>query len=174
MPPDLDTARLHLRPWRLDDLEVCVTMNMDREVGRYLFPHGPPIEAEQRELCRRKITSGWPQRGAVWAVEWAGAGEMLGWCGLFPLEETGLIEIGYRYLTTAWGEGVATEAAARVLEHGFRVLAFDPIVGVTHPDNLASQQVLTKIGLRPGGLQFHYGLDLSFFALGRAEYLASQ
>ncbi len=174
MPPDLDTARLHLRPWRLDDLEVCVAMNMDREVGRYLFPHGSPLEAEQRELCRHKITSGWPQRGAVWAVEWAGADEMLGWCGLFPLEETGLIEIGYRYLTTAWGKGVATEAAARVLGHGFGVLAFDPIVAVTHPDNLGSQQVLTKIGLRPGGLQFHYGLDLSFFALERADYFASR
>jgi len=172
--PDLETARLHLRPWGLDDLEFCVAMNMDPDVGRYLFPHGPPVEAEQRRIWREKITAGWPRTGAVWAVEWAGEGEMLGWCGLFPLEETGLIEIGYRYVTAAWGKGVATEAAARVLDHGFREFAFDPIVAVTHPQNAGSQAVLSKIGLKSGGLQFHYGLDLSFFSLGRDDYLTSR
>ncbi|MDA1099850.1 MAG: GNAT family N-acetyltransferase [Proteobacteria bacterium] len=174
MPPDLDTARLRLRPLRLDDLEFCVAMNMDPDVGRYLFPHGPPMAAEQRDNWRRKITGGWPQPGAIWAVEWAGVEMMLGWCALFFLEESGLIEIGYRYATAAWGQGVATEAAAQVLDHGFRELAFDPIVAVTHPENLGSQQVLKKIGLRPGGLQFHYGLDLSFFSLGRDDYLTSR
>jgi len=172
--PEFSTARLRLRPWRLDDLEFCVTMNMDPDVGRYLFPHGPPVEAEQRRAWREKITSGWPEQGGIWAVEWARKGEMLGWCGLFPLEESGLIEIGYRYVTAAWGRGVATEAATRVLEHGFRTFAFDPIVAVTHPDNTGSQKVLQKIGLCPSGLQFHYGLDLSFFSLSRDQYLTSQ
>ncbi len=174
MLPDLDTARLHLRPWRLDDLEFCVAMNMDPDVGRYLFPHGAPVEAEQREMWRHKITSGWPEPGGIWAVEWAGEGKMLGWCGLFPLEATGLIEIGYRYITAAWGKGVATEAAARVLDYGFREFAFDPIVAVTHPENSGSQQVLGKIGLQSGGLQFHYGLDLCFFSLSRDDYLTSR
>lgn len=163
-----------MRPLLLDDLEFCVTMNMDPDVGRHLFPHGPPKEAEQRDIWRQKLTSGWPPRGAVWAVEWAGADEMLGWCGLFPLEESGLIEIGYRYITAVWGQGVATEAAKQVLDYGFREFSFDPIVAVTHPENLGSQQVLTKIGLLPGGLQHYYGLDLSFYSLRRSNYLISR
>ncbi|MDP6833010.1 MAG: GNAT family N-acetyltransferase [Alphaproteobacteria bacterium] len=174
MQPELSTARLHLRPWRLDDLEFCVAMNMDPEVGRYLFPHGPPVEAEQRRAWRERITSGWPRQGGIWAVEWAGKGTMLGWCGLFPLEDSGLIEIGYRYITAAWGQGVATEAAVEVLDHGFGEFAFDPIVAVTHPDNTGSQKVLRKIGLRPGGLRFQYGMDLSFFSLNRGDYLISR
>jgi RimJ/RimL family protein N-acetyltransferase len=69
---------------------------------------------------------------------------------------------------------VATEAARRVLGHGFRDFEFDPIVAVTHPENSASQNVLKKIGLRSGGLQFHYGLDFRFLSLARADYLSAQ
>jgi RimJ/RimL family protein N-acetyltransferase len=120
------------------------------------------------------MTSHWPGRGAIWTVAWAGSGQTLGWCGLFPIADTALIEIGYRYVTAAWGRGVATEAARRVLGHGFRAFEFDPIVAVTHPENTASKNVLKKIGLCSDGRQFHHGLDLGFFSLGRADYLSAQ
>jgi RimJ/RimL family protein N-acetyltransferase len=96
----------------------------------------------------------------------------LGWCGLFPLEHSGLTEIGYRYLPAAWGQGIGSEAARAVLEHGFRALALDPIVAVTHPDNHASQRVLQKIGLRSEGEAYHYGQWLRFFRLTLSDYLA--
>lgn len=149
-------------------------MNMDPDVGRYLFPHGAPVEAEQQQIWHEKLNSDWPARGAVWAVEWTDAPDMMGWCGLFPLEDCGLIEIGYRYVTETWGKGVATEAAARVLDYGFREFQFDPIVAVTHPENAGSHNVLKKIGLRAGGMQFHYGLDLSYFSLSRRDRLTDQ
>ena len=59
-----------------------------------------------------------------------------------------------------------------MLDHGFRALALDPIVAVTHPDHRASQRVLQKIGLRPSGEAFFYGQWLRFFRLNRAQYLA--
>ena len=98
---------------------------------------------------------------------------MLGWCGLFPLDDVGPIEIGYRYARSAWGRGVATEAARAVLDHGFRRLGFDRIVAVTDPAHLASQHVLEKIGLKPRGSAFHYEKSLSFFELTREEFLAA-
>lgn len=173
MRPDLTIERLHLRPWRLGDVEFFVAMDMDPEVGRYLFPHGPPVAEERRAEMRHRIVNGWPERGAMWTVSWADGGERLGRCGIFPLEESGLFEIGYRFVRAAWGRGVATEAARRVLDHGFREFAFDPIVAVTHPDNRGSQRVLENIGLRSRGLRYHYGLDLSFYSLDRADYLTS-
>ena len=81
-------------------------------------------------------------------VEWRHAPRFLGWCGLFPLEDAGPIEIGYRYLRGVWGQGIATEAA-RVLDHGFRALGFDPIVGVTHPANVARSACSRRSGSSP-------------------------
>ena len=170
----MSTARLKPRPRTRDDLETCLAMDLDPEVGRFLYPHGRPTEAERRAALERQLAGDWPPIGGTWAVEWREAPGFLGWCGLFPLQESGLIEIGYRYLGKAWGHGVATEAAACVLDFGFQELALDPIVAVAHPDNVASHRVLEKIGLRRDGLRHYYDLDLAYFELSRAAYVAGR
>ena len=68
-------------------------------------------------------------------------------CGLSFLEDPGLNEIGCHFVIAAWGQGVATEVGTRVLDYGFRELASEPIVAVTHSENAGSQNVLRKIGL---------------------------
>ncbi|MCS5605723.1 MAG: GNAT family N-acetyltransferase [Alphaproteobacteria bacterium] len=104
-------------------------------------------------------------------MDWENGGESLGRRGLVSLEGSGLIEIGYHFVTATWGQGVAIEMGTRVLDYGFRELAEDPIVAVTRPENTGSQNVPRKFGLRSDGLRFHYGLNLNFFSLDRDSYL---
>jgi [ribosomal protein S5]-alanine N-acetyltransferase len=167
----LHTMHLQLRPRTLADLDANLAMDLDPRVHRYIFAKAPDPEARRAQLAAQ-IASGWPPTGGIWTVERRDEPGFLGWCGLFPLGHCGLIEIGYRYVPAAWGQGIASEAARAVLDHGFRTLALDPIVAVTHPDNLASQRVLQKIGLRPSGEAYYYGQWLRFFRLNRARYLA--
>jgi RimJ/RimL family protein N-acetyltransferase len=170
-PTLLHTEHLRLRPRTLADLDASLAMDLDPKVHRYIFASVPDPD-RHREQIRSRITSGWPPTGGLWVVERQGEPGFLGWCGLFPLAHSGLIEIGYRYLPAAWGKGIGSEAAGAVLDHGFRALALDPIVAVTHPDNLASQRVLQKIGLRPAGEAYYYGQWLRFFRLTLSDYLA--
>ncbi len=170
MPPEIETARLRLYPPRLDDLDVRLAMDRDPEVMRFIRPI-PEDSAAHRIDIRDRIL-GPPPRGALWHVEERLAPGFLGWCGVFPLEDSGLIEVGYRFARKAWGRGLATEAAAAALDYGFRELELDPIVAVSHPDNAASHGVLQKIGLRAAGTAWHYGQELPFFELRRSEYLA--
>ena len=169
----LTTRRLRLRPRTVADLDACVAMDLDPEVRRFLYPQAPDPKRHEA-LLRARLASGWPPRGGIWVVEWRTAPGFLGWCGLFPLEDSGLIEIGYRYVRAAWGQGLGTEAAAAVLDHGFRELGFDPIVAVTHPDNRASQRVLEKIGLSRSDDAFFYGQQVAFYQLSRSDYLAAR
>jgi RimJ/RimL family protein N-acetyltransferase len=168
----LDTLHLRLRPRTLADLNANLAMDLDPRVHRYILAKAPDPERWRARLAAQ-ITSGWPATGGLWVVERRGEPGFLGWCGLFPLEHCGLIEIGYRYVPEAWGQGIASEAARAVLDHGFRALTLDPIVAVAHPDNLASQRVLHKIGLRPKGEAFFYGQWLRFFRLSRCRYFAA-
>ncbi len=172
-PPELLSARLRLRPRTADDLEQNLAMDLDPEVHRYIFIHGPPDALAWRERLRQRIASGWPERGGVWVVEWRQQPGFLGWCGVFPLEDSGLIELGYRYLRAAWGQGIATEAAAVVLDYGFRELGLDPIVAVTHPDNRASRRVLEKLGFSHEGPARYYDTLVAFYRLTRSHYLAA-
>jgi RimJ/RimL family protein N-acetyltransferase len=172
MLPDLETPRLALRPLGLADLDDWLAMDLDPSVARFIW--GVPPEPEtHREVLRGRLADGWPEVGGIWVVEERAAPGFLGWCGLFPLEKTGLIEIGYRYLPKAWGRGIATEAAACVLDQGFRSFAFDPIVAVSHRENRASHRVLQKIGLARQADAVHYRQTLAVFRLSRADYLAS-
>jgi RimJ/RimL family protein N-acetyltransferase len=171
-PPVLTTLRLRLRPRTIADLEASLAMDLDPEVHRYIFAE-PPDPGAWRRRTLAYIASGGPPVGGLWVVEWRDRPDFLGWCGLFPLENSGLVEIGYRYVRRAWGQGVATEAAGTVLEHGYRALELDPIVAVAHSDNRRSHRVLEKIGLRRAGEAWHYGQWLPFYRLTRAEYLAA-
>jgi RimJ/RimL family protein N-acetyltransferase len=165
----LTTWRLRLRPRTQADLDACLAMDLDPEVRRFIYPRAPDPKEHEAQL-RARLEGGWPPQGGIWVVEWQDAPGFLGWCGLFPLEDSGLIEIGYRYVRNTWGKGIATEAARAVLDYGFFDLDLDPIVAVTHPDNRASQRVLEKIGLKARGLATHYGQSLALFHLTRANY----
>jgi RimJ/RimL family protein N-acetyltransferase len=170
---ELLTTRLRLRPRTVDDVEANLAMDLDPEVHRYIFVQGAPETEAWRKRLLERIESGWPAEGGLWVVEWRHRPGFLGWCGIFPLEESGLIELGYRYTRAAWGQGVATEAAGAVLEHGFRELKLDPIVAVAHPDNVASRRVLEKLGFQHQGRARYYGTEVAYYRLDRSRYLAA-
>ncbi len=117
MPPEIETARLRLYPPRLDDLDVRLAMDRDPEVMRFIRPIPEDVAADRADIRDRIL--GPPPRGALWHVEERLAPGFLGWCGVFPLQDSGLMEIGYRFVRAAWGRGFATESAA-ALDHGFR------------------------------------------------------
>ena len=60
-----------------------------------------------------------------------------------------------------------------MLEHGFDDLGLERIIGVTHPDNQASQRVLTKVGMRDEGWGRYYDQDLRLFAIDRERWTSA-
>ena len=59
--------------------------------------------------------------------------------------------IGYWFARSAWGRGIATEAAAAALEYAFSVLRCDCVVGNYFLENTGSARVLQKLGFRQCG-----------------------
>ena len=83
-----------------------------------------------------------------WAIHTKSDCEFIGWCGLKYIKETGVYDLGYRLLRTAWGKGYATEAAQYTLLYGLRDLKIKLITGTAHFENIASIKVLEKIGMK--------------------------
>lgn len=61
------------------------------------------------------------------------------------------IEIGYRYRRSAWGRGVATEAATPLMEIAFADATTTALVACARSRNAASLRVLEKLGLKRVG-----------------------
>jgi RimJ/RimL family protein N-acetyltransferase len=164
----LVTPRLVLRPFRPGDLDDLHAMDGDESVMRYIGPGLPGrTRGETTEALARMVTyaAAHPGYGLLHASRHSD-GYFVGGCGLYPLldSDTGDIEIAYRLRQDCWDHGYATEMARCVLEFGFTALKLARIVGVTHPENLPSQNVLRKIGMREEGTAVHFGRRMCVFS----------
>ena len=83
------------------------------------------------------------------------------------------MEVGYRLRVSAWGRGLATEGARALVRYGMHELGLDRVVGLTHPDNDASKQVLMKAGLEARGVGRYYGKDLPYFVAEKSTSFAA-
>lgn len=105
---------------------------------------------------------------SLWAVVHASSGELLGDCGLIPLERVGPeVELGYRFASRHWGRGYATEAASACRDAGFERFGLERIYIDIDPDNSGSLGVARKLGARLLGRAKHREFDVLRFVLER-------
>ncbi|MEM1044779.1 MAG: GNAT family N-acetyltransferase [Pseudomonadota bacterium] len=145
--PVMITDRLILKPTTPDHWPAAWAIHHDPEVMQYIHPV-TDFDAHRTRI-RRDIYRVRRHGLGYWAIfPKATPLEQVGSVLLIPLEEKFRgVEVGYDFKKSAWGKGYATEAATAVVAYGFEVLRLPTIVGVTHPDNIASQNVLKKAGL---------------------------
>ncbi len=145
--PTLVTARLTLRPFTEADAGPLHRILNEEGILRYFPRPDPPDLARVQRLIAGQIEHWAEHELGWWAVELRSTGELLGWNGLQYLPETQEVEVGYLLDKQHWGHGLATEGAQAALRFGAETLGLGSIVGIVHPENLASQRVLEKAGL---------------------------
>lgn len=169
--PIIETERLLLRIYKPEELEIVYKMLADKNVTRF-YPPGFSITREEVLASLPRRFKHWRERGFGQLGVFEKENEnLLGYCGLQPFDNTPEIEIYYGFFEAAWGKGYATEAARAMLRFGFENTNLDKISAGTHPDNVASQKVLQKIGLeKHEGLRRFYNIDSVYFSVFRADY----
>lgn len=145
----ITTERLILRKFTPDDSDAFGAMNGDPQVMRY-FPAIMTREASDGFL--KRAIENWETVGFSWfALEMRDSGKLIGFTGLSrpPYETpfTPCVEIGWRLVPSAWGKGLACEAAHASLTFGFSDLAMDEIVSFTTVTNQPSQNLMKRIGM---------------------------
>jgi len=167
----LETPRLILRTWTLEDVPAAGLFYGDPEVMRFLGGKALATPEEVREKVAKRIAHQQKHGFSLWAVIEKATGRLIGACGLTHLEDGPEVEVGYHFARDVWGQGFATEAASACMRLGFERLGLARIVGVVDPANLTSKRVLEKIGLvfeRPG---HHYNHDVLRYVAERSEYV---
>ncbi len=75
----------------------------------------------------------------------------IGMCGLVKRDELEYPDIGYAFLPEYWHKGYAYEASVGVLSAAKTLKHSETVLGVTLPNNLASNQLLTRLGFELTG-----------------------
>jgi RimJ/RimL family protein N-acetyltransferase len=144
----LETARLRLRPLRASDLTFLVGLWTDPEVTRHM---GGPRNPE--ELARgfgEASEDPEAEKLDLWPVEERQSGRLVGHCGLLPKLVEGKEETELVYVIAAadWGRGYATEIASALRDQAFGPLGLHRLIALIHPENLASEKVARRLGMR--------------------------
>ena len=150
----IETARLRVRSYRDDDLADLVALAGNWEIARWVgtIPH-PYTEADGREWIARVQENHATGRPRRFAIALKKTDRLIGGVGLDASTGDGSEEpaLGYWVGQPYWGNGYAREAAAAVIDYGFRTLGLETIRAYTDPGNAASQKVLLHCGLQNVG-----------------------
>ncbi len=167
--PSIDTPRLVLRPFTMNDVDALYQILQEKDILRY-FPSSKPPPRERVELLVSNQLKHWEEHMlGWWAVEPRLSRKLIGWCGLQFLPETEENEVGFLLSKSFWGQGFATEAAKASLQYGFEDLGLKRIVGITHPENVASQRVLQKLGMSFKVKTRYFGMDCYRYSIDRSD-----
>jgi RimJ/RimL family protein N-acetyltransferase len=166
----IHTPRLFIRSFAQDDAEAMFKVLGDPETMRF-FSIWLAKSVENARGFIRWVTGMEREHGySFWAVVEKGSGEVIGDCGLAPLEGHGPeVELGCDLRRDKWNLGYATEAGTACLEYGFNELKLDRIIAVTHPDNKAARRVVEKLGMVVEGKGRHYGHESVIYSIVRAR-----
>lgn len=151
------TERLALRHFHIMDAEPMYQVFGDPEVMHY----GDGVQTTEwvdtwLRTCLERYHQTWGF--GPYAVVEKRTQDLIGYCGLFYFPEINgrpEVEIGYRLVRSAWGQGYATEAARTIRDFAFDSLSIKRLVAMIDPSNSASIRVAEKIGM-------HYEKDVMF------------
>ena len=145
----LETKRLILRPWKLDDAEELYEYAKDPLVGPIA---GWPVHTSM-EYSRMVIQTVFAEPD-VYAVVLKQTGKPIGSAGLsigkastleIPEDEG---EIGYWLGFPYWGQGMIPEAVKELLRYGFEERGLNKIWCAYFDGNIKSRRVQEKCGFR--------------------------
>ncbi len=166
----IETDRLLLREIRLDDAEAMFCLDSNPNVHRYLG-NNPVKTIDECYHYMKSIHNQYVQNGiGRFAVVLKNTNEVIGWAGLKFITEpenghVNFYDIGYRLQEEHWRKGYAFEAAKAWLDYAFNNMKVEKVHASAHIDNIGSNKILQKIGLKLICQYNHHDLPCNWYQL---------
>lgn len=144
MIPILETERLIMRGWQLEDAGPLAALYGDEALSRYI---GGPLNygASWRMLATE--AGHWALRGyGMWALAEKNGAPFVGFCGLWEPGDWPELEVGWALSSGFHGRGYATEAAARARLYAYEDMGRQTLVSYIYPKNEPSKRVARRLG----------------------------
>ena len=175
--PILYTKSLILKKMTLKDAEDLFEYASDPEVTKYVTwaPHKSIDDSIDflKSVLRRYENN----EVSEWGIVYKENNKFIGTCGyVLWVPVHSLAEIAYALSWEYWGKGLVTEAVKEVIKHGFEKMNLNRIYARCFVENIGSQKVLEKVGMKFEGIlreqMFIKGKfsDMKIYSILRKEY----
>ncbi|TPH16589.1 GNAT family N-acetyltransferase [Litorilituus lipolyticus] len=144
----IETERLQMRQFTLDDVDAVYEFGHSEEVTRYTGDAGAiKNKADAQSIIENVWLAEYEKYGyARYALIHKADNKVIGFCGVKYEPELGCPDIGYRMLKQYWGQGLGFEAAEAALNYARNELKLARVVAEVVDENTASAKILQKLG----------------------------
>jgi len=177
----LITSRLRLEPFAEGHLAGLNKMNSDPQVMRYLTAGRPETLEETRAIIGR-VMKRWGEVGySWWALIERDTEELVGAGAVQNLRREATLvpdlncplEVGWRLRRDRWGRGLAVEAGRAMGDFAFKALNARELLAVCDSANIASANVMRRLGMQEAGVQRWYGKDLLTYRIDADQWMSN-
>jgi RimJ/RimL family protein N-acetyltransferase len=145
----LQTARLALRPFTLDDAAFILELVNDPSFLRYIGDKGVRSEDDARRYLRDGPLASYARFGfGLYAVELTDGRAPIGMCGILKRDALPDPDLGFAFLPRHRSQGFALEAVSAVLADARARHGLTRILAITSLENARSIALLEKAGFR--------------------------
>jgi RimJ/RimL family protein N-acetyltransferase len=145
----IETARLILRPTRLEDFPGWAEFMADAETMRFMGGTQPRSMAWRAMMT---MAGAWYLRQpAMFSVIEKASGRWVGRLGPWMPDGWPGTEVGWGIIRECWGRGYAGEGAAAAIDWAFDHFGWSDVIHVIGTGNQASQAVARKLGSQNRG-----------------------
>lgn len=175
--PTLETERLTLRKFTIDDRQDMFDYSSEPDVSRFV-PWETHKTIEDTNDFLSYILNQYSQgKLSPWAIEYKENKKVIGtidYVAWSPSHHRA--EIGFILSKDYWGKGLIVEAASKVIKFGFNNMELNRIEAPCMVENVQSQRVLQKLGMKLEGISkekyFIKGKfrDMATYSILKREY----
>lgn len=143
----LETERLLLRPFTVDDAEFILALLNEPSFIRYIGDKNVRNLEQARQYILNGPVASYERHGfGLGLVELRESHTPIGMCGLLKRDELPDPDIGFAFLPAFWKQGFGFEASKAVLDDARERLRVERILAITSLDNDASIKLLERLG----------------------------
>ena len=142
----IETERLILRKWQLEDLDDFYEYARNPNVGP--MAGWEPHSSKEVSL---KILESFIEKEEVWAIVLKENKKVIGSLGIHPDNNRGKYyakTIGFVLSEDYWGKGYMVEAVKRIIKYVFEEMNVDILTAFHYPHNIRSKRVIEKCGFK--------------------------
>jgi ribosomal-protein-alanine N-acetyltransferase len=166
----IETSRLQLRPFTLDDVDELHLLWTDPLVRKYLWDDQVIPRETTRAIIENSVTSFETNRFGLWAVLPQAKEKLVGFAAFWYFREPPQLELLYGLSPAHWNKGLGTEVARALITYGFEELSFERIDASTDAANVESARVMEKVGMVLQKRENTNGLDTVYYSISRECY----
>lgn len=145
IPQELETDRLVLRMFRLDDWKDIHEYYGDAECTRYTF--GKPLNENESQQKMTAALDHWELRNyGSYALEEKRLKRVIGIAGLDYPSDWPEPEIQWGLARQFWGKGYASEAVRAIKSMAARHVPDISLISLIHPQNINSSNLAKSVG----------------------------